>query len=1025
MLSRRGFLITTASILKQTSGRAANVSSMGSSTAPNSNVIVNFGAGFYTLFGGAYLNLAKWLQPASSDVGWLGQFSNPDGYPSGHFNAGLSSLMPWDPAFCDRYQLSWSGQGGFGFASGLPLIVYSGASALGVAVEGVSPADSGEVLFNVSVRATSGCSIDFAFGGLISAVSVSRPSDHGGAGFVKFTLRKPNAGANFSDGMRIRLNNLTGLPPGPHPGGVWSIFKIDNNNFSLRGSEAFAGLISINTSRIVGVSTEAICAGQGGVSLLRGNYRGFDDLILCKKIDLIDIQDGKLASQLIVDAFAATKASYIRFMDMIGVGNVHGVSSFADRTRPSSFIWGPITCPRGYWGGQLANSADAFTCANPASSPPSGAYLDGEVVVAQVSGSGQNITQNPTLQITGRTGAAVAPIYDFCGSFLNLTLSGSLPMSGTTISLVFVGGGLASAFTYRYVTSTLVAGPGGRLDTSFANIASNMLADINGNVRGNSGPLVAANISALGQSLVDFSAFLSFCYNRNINSSGAAQLNAGISLSASDNGRGTSYTVGVVPVGYLANSSHVAFTYSALLGGWLSTPYGANGISAQIGGVRGGPPLEYYEELCTRANAGLWYNFGVTTSSSVIYETVLHVARSGVKALVCEFSNETWNSSLTQWRLCQNLGACLGLFSSGFNSLTGLRLIQMAQQAVRAWSDAGRPRSQLKIANAYQFVDMNSSGTTPTSIYRFNGRELDASKNAANVTLKAYGGPADGKSAPTALDSNHSIAPNRPIDWSDWVSPAPYWLGGQYNSGNGGHNISNGAQLSAYDGSLLAAYNYSYGTSAQRQAALDFLFNGNMDSPSGDLYDGSLNGASNMDCQIASWSISSRSRAKSYFGIGAVAAQHDSSRARSGTSGGAQIRLGVACYEGGWSMGPIVGTGDPSSVAHDLISLGYKDGYSSSLPGAAAGGPTGSSDTAATAANNLAGLLIAWKNDVRSFLLVSLSFNQFKAAINAGVTRDALPAWYGFQGPSDFALYSGFASEAVPFQAVRAIAAFE
>jgi hypothetical protein len=601
---------------------------------------------------------------------------------------------------------------------------------------------------------------------------------------------------------------------------------------------------------------------------------------------------------------------------------------------------------------------------------------------------------------------------DWGGSFLNLTMGGAVPASGTTISIVFAGGGLASAFTYQYVTNTSINGPNGVKDTSFADIAGNILADINRNVRGNSGALVTANITAQNASLVDFSGTLSFRYNRNINSSGAAQLNAGMSISVSDNGGGTTYTVGVVPVAYLANSNYVAFTYSALSGGWLSTPYGLSGSSSQIGGVRGGPPLEWYEEVCTRANAGLWYNFGITASSSVIYSTVLHIAQSGVKSLVCEFSNETWNFGEAQWRPCQSLSACLGLFSGGANSYTGLRVIQMAQQATQAWSDAGRSRSQLKIANAYHFVDMNSSGTSPAATYRFNGSELNASGTGTNATLKAYGGP-----AASVISTNYSAAPNRPVDWCDWVSPAPYWLGGQFNSGNGGHDIDTSVSLSSYNGSLLAAYNYAYGTPTQQQAALDFLYN---NANSGDLYNGALNGTTNAAFQIASWALGSGNSAAGYYGIGILAASYDTSRSTTGTSGGAQLKLGVACYEGGWCMGPLAG----DNIASDLTTLGYTNGYSSSLLGAASGGPIGSSDTAALAATNLINLLAGWKNDPRAYNLVSLSFSQFKAAVNTVSSRDAFPTWYGFQGPSDFALYPGFASQSGPFQAVAALAAF-
>jgi hypothetical protein len=67
---------------------------------------------------------------------------------------------------------------------------------------------------------------------------------------------------------------------------------------------------------------------------------------------------------------------------------------------------------------------------------------------------------------------------------------------------------------------------------------------------------------------------------------------------------------------------------------------------------------------------------------------------------------------------------------------------------------------------------------------------------------------------------------------------------------------------------------------------------------------------------------------------------------------------------------------------------------------------------------------LAWKNDTRCLSLVSKSFAEFKAAINIVSARDAFPAWYGFQGPGDWALYPNLASQSGPFQPVAALAAY-
>jgi hypothetical protein len=1019
MLSRRKFLALSTSFFalfavqrSEALIRGATVAS--GAVSANFNIVVNFGGGFYTLFNGAYLNLAKWLQPVCADTGWLGTLSGTNGYPNGTFTANAGSLMLWDPAYYGRYTLSWSGQGGLGGISGNPVIVYSGGNGTGVTVSGVSPSASGAVSGNMAVQTASSsnsANVEFAFGVLVRAVGTSGAGDHGGAGLLKFTTTGSGYAGNFSDGLSVKPNLATynggAFPAGPNSDGSWSIYKIDNNTFSFQGSSGLrAGLVGLNTSGTVGANTEVLYAGNSTVQLF-GTFAGFSNLVLCESGDLTDIQAGRRVKSQIVSALAATKAAYIRFMDMVGVQNIQGISSFSDRTTDSSFIWGPTTCPANYWAGQLTNAGDAFTCSNPPGSPASGPYVDGEVVVSQVGASGQNTGYNPTLGLTGRTGTA--PIYTSTCGLKNLLMGGTIPAVGTIITGSFTGGGLASTHTLNYiVTSADYA------DSTFQTLNVNIRNAINADTTLSAKGITAQNPSVPG---LNSQAAMSFTYNRNINSSGAAQLNAGMTISFSDNGSGTTYTVGLVAPGYLANINNVAFTYNALLGGWIATPYGTNGGSSQIGGVRGGAPLEFYEELCKRANAGMWYNFGVTSPAQLIYDTVYHIAQSNVKSLAVEFANETWNFFAGVWGPCQSLAFSLGL-TQGYASLTGLRVIQMAQQATTAWAAAGRSRSDLKIVNAYWFIDMSPTGAyINTYINNFNGGELIP---GSNVTLAAYGGL-----GATAFSTNSSVAPNRPADWSDWVSPAPYWGGGQYNSGNGSSTINTDVPLSAYNGSLLAAYNYAYGTPAEQHAALDFLYS--ITTGSGDLYNGSLNGVSlpSPDTQIAAWAVGSGdSRHAAYCGIGTIVASYDSSRSTTGTGGGAQAKLGVACYEGGWIMGPISNTGDPATVASNLTSLGYTNGYSSSLPGAASGGPTGASDTATVAGTNLANLLLAWKNDTRCLSLVSKSFAEFKAAVNIVSTRDALPAWYGFQGPGDWALYPNLASQSGPFQPVAALAAY-
>jgi hypothetical protein len=249
---------------------------------------------------------------------------------------------------------------------------------------------------------------------------------------------------------------------------------------------------------------------------------------------------------------------------------------------------------------------------------------------------------------------------------------------------------------------------------------------------------------------------------------------------------------------------------------------------------------------------------------------------------------------------------------------------------------------------------------------------------------------------------------------------------------------------------LLAAYNYVYGNSTQQSAALDFLYS--ISNNQGDLYDGydtynsALSTLVNPNYQLENWNAGSGiATAADYYGIGTVAASYDTSRSSTGVTGGAQLKLGMACYEGGWVWSPTTAS-EASSVGSSLTGdLGYSNGYSSGLTGAASGGPTGTSDTAANAANCIAALLNGnnqglftftgtpnaalpgFKNDTRGNALVAAYLTNAVAAFISGGTRMALPAWFGFDGPGEFSLYltqvmqTGTAST----QAVNAITTFD
>ena len=231
------------------------------------------------------------------------------------------------------------------------------------------------------------------------------------------------------------------------------------------------------------------------------------------------------------------------------------------------------------------------------------------------------------------------------------------------------------------------------------------------------------------------------------------------------------------------------------------------------------------------------------------------------------------------------------------------------------------------------------------------------------------------------------------------VAPAPYFLGGQNNSGNGSSHLT-GGPLSAYNGSLVAAYNFVNGSPSDQQTSLDFLFNG---TNSGDLYLGSFNGSTAYNgYNLGTWAHGGGNAAADYFGITGIVAGYDAQR----TGGGIPI-LGILCYEGGFMGGPVVAS-DATTIANDLTNFGDTNGYTSGLPGAVAGpGSTPTSD-----GNNLLTLLTAFKNDNRFKLLSLAYFNSFISAATSQGNRLAIPAWYTLHGgtnnsPDDFSLYPG------------------
>lgn len=636
-----------------------------------------------------------------------------------------------------------------------------------------------------------------------------------------------------------------------------------------------------------------------------------------------------------------------------------------------------------------------------------------------------------TLTITGVTSGNVTIGQIVQGSTLNNQVISQLTGTPNGIGTyqVAISQSQALGSTITGLSPYLFQGGGSTPDTTWGSIAANIRADIDivaanlGN--GTAINLVNANISC--QNPWWGGTGFGWNYNPNINSSGVAALHNGMTITASDSSSAGTYTTGYMNIGYIPNGTYVAFTYSIMLDGWISSVGNTNNYA----GVNGGCALELIADTCQRVGCGAWINIGLLWSDSRIYNTVYALATyngTGVKQLLLELSNETFLAFNAEYGMCLSLGAGMGFNVIANNSINSdaseqfyaLKTIQIANQAIAAWAAAGRNRSDLviHIGTGMGYTD----GTTDTSTvhFKFNSPGLDCrpSVGTANPTLKAYGGY-----AATALTSNWAAVGSRAIDQADSFGDAPYWGGALYNSGNGSSALA-GFSLATYNPALLAAYNYVNGNSTQQQAALDFLYNAT--AGHGDLYDGQISGSYPFSRQqLGALALGSGDPAAGYIGIGQTAAMYDSVR----ISDGRPI-LQINCYEGGWYIGP-VSQGDVNAQATQLSGMGDVNGYTSSLSGAATGGPT---STAATDAQNLFTLLTAFKQDSRCVGLVTRYLTECKAAgqwngLSYVTSRIVSPAWFGLEGigvnvTCYWSMLTGYVSS-TPTGAVTAISTFD
>lgn len=1025
-INRRGFLLGTVSVLaiQATTPVKAGLHLHGTGGGALGQSVVNIGNSAL-----AFINLAHGMLLTSSG----GQANFPslltaDGYPNDPAGTAITSTIrdsafnSWDATYYGRYKLWWTGTGCL--VSGQPAIIYSG----GAAVIGLG-AGSGTVGANAGfggagTQPRSGTPVEFAFGALVTSVS------GGGGSLVTINHTAVNFGSGFATGTWIKLGQgvSANLANGPNFDGSWQITNVSATSFTLNGSTGVSSPTVTGTGG-AGSQSEALSrvgnAGNGqGFNFPNGQiYSGFSDLVICKSANAAAVLAGQLASPEYINALkgpAGMNPAYIRFMDYTAV-QFDRASSHTYRTKTTNLSWGAFHYVPDYFVTTAANTgvvgsfSDVYTCANPTASGV-GAYADGEQVAFQIPAT--NTGWAPALNVNSRGAAPILnPLTTSNAAQKIADMTGTLPTNGSVQTLTFSGAGLGSPHN---VTYTKGAG-----DTSFNILGS----QIRGAVQ-NDATLTAAGIFAPFNGAL--SKALYFSYNPNIGGLGSSPL----TVTGTDASGNTIYHFGTCEPSTFVAGSYATFAYSKLIGAWLTVCDNSGASSSLTYGPHYGAPLEFYVDMCNRVSCGLYLQIGQLWDQTRISSTATLIAGSLNAGLKFKpgYSNETWNNGAAEWTLSQTLGCCLGFLNTlsalsiGQDSLTGLRMAQLSNLVSAAWTGAGRSRSDLKVQMECWSLDIRAVGSaqypTSTNTYRFNGTLLNPASNTMLANFGAIG--------VSAYAINHAASPNRPIDLSDDAGGAPYYAGGQFNCG-GAFGIGSGLQtvdysgaaitISSYNSLLLAAWNYVNGNSTQQGAALDFLYDGT----NGDLYNGLLHGTYTNNWQLASWEITSADPfSPGTFGIGSVLQSYDTGRTGAGLS-----QIGYVCYEGSLQTGPLAG--DISTLINSLNALGDTAGYSSGLPGAAAGSSTVAGDAA-----NIQTLMFGndtlpgfvGDNRYKLLTLKYLTLCQQSGRWVSGSTfvnsRTSMGTTYGFEGPGYWSIYKGLLGAVPqPKQAVNALQAFD
>jgi hypothetical protein len=681
----------------------------------------------------APLNLAKGFNWS----GILPSQADSNGYPTSPLSSTIGSQGSVPSNYYGSYVWSWNGAASM-TANGSCAIIYSSANCtIGAQVSSCV----GNNFTIVNTTAGINPRVVFKYGLLITGVS-------GGSGSaVVLTLVTSNFALTAGNRVKIQNGVSINLANGPNSDGSWTISAGGGGNtITLANSTGVTSPMITGTGG-PGVQSEAVWDNAGVALNINsgGTISGFTNLIYCQSANESAIIGGQLVDPAYVSQLKQLGVHWLRVMDICTV-QASWETNFSART-PSSYInWPAGYLNSNYWVGTIHNSgSDAYTCSAP-SLTNAGAYHNGEIVQGTIDITNSGGT--PTLNVNSRGAKKIilnAAPFDIV--FPNPAASAGQSMQ-YTFTAAWLNGGTPYVFTYTTTTTGHYGDDTVSASTLQANVnyAMNHDATLTGKV-------MTTNSGGI------FSVF--------------HPTPQGGVLTISYSGPVTSTIINLQP-NFFTASGNYSFMYSYVLDAW----------TVKSGGVAQSVPLEYIVQLCNQANANLWYNWPVNTSSAYVTALTNYVAANLNSNLYfgTELGNEVWNFGAAPWAYAFSYGFALGFqltaqYQNGASySWTGLKTKQFASASIAAWTGAGRARSQHYILGMSAEWDLGNTDT-----YAWQGKELDAS---ANTTYGSYGG-VDGIGGSTNAGTTYTASPNRPVDTMDATGYAPYW-GSDFLSGDTG-----------------------------------------------------------------------------------------------------------------------------------------------------------------------------------------------------------------------------------------------